>query len=307
MIMPGLAMLALMPGVEMAAGMMERPEREALEAMWRGPVPVRGLHVLEPGRRLRGRVNGRLIEARMRGLSPLRPSLEVQLYPVPLDAQRWGVSLSSFSNRRWTQRGARLLGSGRPSPVEFEELLHEGIWIANELERRTVAPWQAFAQKYRLKLRGGVTHWAEAARLRLVGTIQGVDVEVVLLPYLERLRTEVRVRVPGGLPGRLRIYRRGERVVNRQHRPPVDLQDPILNDRIIAYGWLETDGRARLCRPEVRGLLLEVLMGYPGSRILDDTVILRVRDVLIQPAEMVDAAIELACALGKTHQNARRG
>ena len=293
---PGLAVLALVPGWELAAGALERPQRESLEALWQAP--VEGLSVVEPGRWLRGRIDGLQVQARLRGL---RRRLEVQLAPVPVDAERWGLTLHALAGEpRWALRGSRLTGWGPPREERFYGLLERGRALARMLHAQTVAPWQGYAAQHRLRLRGGVTHWADGARLRVEGRVRDVEVSAELLPFVERLRLRVTAQIPGGLPGRMRIYRRGARNIQRQHRPPVSLRDPILKDRVVAFGWLERDGRALLARPEVCGPLLEVLMDYPGSRIVDGAVTLYASAAPgTSPQGAVAVASDLARALGR--------
>lgn len=297
-LIPGLAVLALVPGAEVLHSMAERPQREALEAMWSGEQAC-GLSVVEPGRRLAGQLGGTRVEARLRRAGSLRALVALRISPVPVSAERWGFRLPAG----WVQQGAALCCWDRPDPALFQERLSEGIALAEQLSAETVRPWFEMARRHRMQLRGGVGHWAERARLFARGTVDGVQVEARLVPYLERLRLEIRARVPGGLPGKLRVYPRRARVVIRQHRPPIPLRDPILDDRVQAFGWLERYGRACLTRDGVRGRLLELLMQNPGSAIVDDTVIVRAaQDPRAAPEPLVCDAVGLARAMAPPHR-----
>lgn len=153
-------------------------------------------------------------------------------------------------------------------------VLDEGVHLVQTLARARRDAWLDLARE-----RGLVT---DARAVHLTGLVDGIPMDV----WFESGSVVARLQTP--LP-------RGTLVLHADHavpdqRTPTPLSDPVLDGRVVAYSTDPTTLRERLVHDEVRGPLLEVVHGYPGSMLTDT----HVRLSLGWAAERVHAAFASA-------------
>ncbi len=161
--------------------------------------------------------------------------------------------------------------------------------LARAMDAALVLPWHRLANSRGLALR------VDGRRLRIEGDWD--DLALVATAGRGRdgavSRTEIRVRVPAPLPRGLWITRRDEEA------PPgcLDLPDPVIG-HLLCVRCARVEAAAELLDDdELRGLLLEVVHGHPGSTVQGDTVILRLGVFVTRE---IEDRIGLVCHLARS-------
>ena len=182
-----------------------------------------------------------------------------------------------------------LSGSGLTVKVRGRHTDHaasrasEAIRLVHALTAAGRGAWETLAHAHGLAI--------DEAAAQISGTLRGVDVMIELLRGRSRT-TRITALIARPLPGGTAVVHKdlgggGER-----------LGDPVLDGMVVAR---TSDAGAlsdRVCQDEVRGALLEVVHGYPGSVLRSDRVELTAPGRLGRELKTaVNAAVELAAAL----------
>ena len=133
--------------------------------------------------------------------------------------------------------------------------------IVRAIEGQAAAPWSAAAERWGLKL--------DLEELRLEGLIEGVAVDVGMREVRGQQSLQIRGQVDLPLPKDLRVVRR------EPGNAGLRLGDPILDSLQVVSGRNLDAARRLLLHSEVRGPLLAVVHGFPGSSLVGSQIVLR--------------------------------
>ena len=166
----------------------------------------------------------------------------------------------------WLRRSVRL-------PTRLRELWHE--------------PWTSLRE--RLDLRDET----DGAGRRLAGNAGGVPLVVQEHRHDASYPTlRVTAQLEDPLPDDTLVIHPSE---GRRRR--ITFADPILEGHIHATSSDEDALIDRLCRDAVRGPLMDLIQGHPGSRLTSDRIGLMLPDAPLDPNGAVDLVLELEAAL----------
>lgn len=133
--------------------------------------------------------------------------------------------------------------------------------VVRAIERQAVAPWRAAAKRWGLSL--------DADSLHLEGLAEGVAFEVGVRQVRDEPALQIRGQVDLPLPEDLRVMRR------EPGNSGLRLGDPILDSLLVVSARSPDAARRLLLHSEVRGPLLAVVHGFPGSTLVGRQIILR--------------------------------
>lgn len=165
--------------------------------------------------------------------------------------------------------------------------VNRAVALAVALRDRFEAPWKALGEAH------GLTAVDTPDARVFEGEVGGASVRVE------------QARLAGGdVPLRVRVVLTrplppGTELVHidRGKGPSAALADPILGAQVHAVSTDPDALSTRLSRDAVRGPLLEVVHGHPGSRVTSEAVELLVVPAPLDPKPAVDLALELERAL----------
>ncbi len=133
--------------------------------------------------------------------------------------------------------------------------------VVRAIERQAVAPWRAAAGRWGLSL--------DADSLHLEGLAEGVALEVGVRQVRDEPTLQIRGQVDLPLPEDLRVMRR------EPGNAGLRLGDPILDSLLVVSARSPDAARRLLLHSEVRGPLLAVVHGFPGSTLVGRQIIWR--------------------------------
>jgi len=173
---------------------------------------------------------------------------------------------------------------------DIERYVRQVLQLTQALTEVALLPFR------RLAARHGLREDLIYERIQLEGQVDGQELTVFggLLPGKPGPWTVIDVSMPEALPQGLRVALRDR----RGHEPRLRLGDPILDPLLHVECRQPERARRLLADDELRGALLEVVHGHPGSCVGDDAVTLEVEGLAGEELDgLVEAVLALAASL----------